>query len=129
VRLGRGNGTFEKPVHYPLPYGPTSIAIADFNGEGVPDLAVNRTNFIDISGQILLGNGDGTFRSGPSLPGGILSLVAADFNRDGKMDLGVGVSGGVWRCWNYVGEWRWHIPPLYSNTYRTIWFAGGRRFQ
>src|SRR5207245_8339108 len=77
-------------------YGPTSISIADFNGDGIPDLAVNSTNLLGIfPGQILLGNGDGTFRSGPSLPAGIHSLVAADFNHDGKIDLAVGVSGGV----------------------------------
>jgi hypothetical protein len=92
VRLGLGNGTFQKSVKYPM-QGPTSIAIADFNGDGIPDLAVNSANH--VPGQILLGNGDGTFRSGPSLPGGIQSLAAADFNHDGKIDLAVGFSGAV----------------------------------
>jgi FG-GAP-like repeat len=95
VRLGLGNGTFQKPVSYPA-VGPASIAIADFNDDGIPDLAVNSTNFFGtFPGQILLGNGDGTFRSGPSLPTGIRSLAAVDFNHDGKIDLAAGVSGGV----------------------------------
>jgi hypothetical protein len=96
VRLGLGNGTFQKPVNYPAPSA-TSIAIGDFNGDGVPDLAVNNTNpnTIPPTGRILLGNGDGTFHAGPSLPAVILSLAAADFNHDGKQDLAVGVLGGV----------------------------------
>jgi FG-GAP-like repeat len=96
VHFGRGNGTFQKPVSYPA-VGPTSIAIADFNGDGIPDLAVNSGNLFGsfFPGQILLGNGEGTFRSGPGLPTGIRSLVAADFNHDGKQDLAVGALGGV----------------------------------
>jgi FG-GAP-like repeat len=95
VRLGRGDGTFQKPVSYPGVL-PSAIAIGDFNEDGIPDIAVNSRNEFGIfPGQILLGNGDGTFRSGPSLPPGIQSLVAADFNHDGKIDLAVGMSGGV----------------------------------
>src|SRR5919198_237520 len=40
--------------------GPSCIAVADFNGDGKPDLAV--VNFGDWSAWVLLGNGDGTFQ-------------------------------------------------------------------
>jgi hypothetical protein len=76
---------------------PTSIAIADFNGDGIPDLAVALNGFFGnpIPGQILLGNGDGTFRMvNASIAAGV-TLAAADFNHDGKQDLAIGTSGGV----------------------------------
>jgi FG-GAP repeat protein len=41
--------------------GPISMAVGDFNRDGVPDLAVGDENLGEIS--VLLGNGNGTFRS------------------------------------------------------------------
>ena len=44
---------------------PTFVATGDFNGDGIPDLAVANANFAVnpavSSVNILLGNGDGTF--------------------------------------------------------------------
>jgi FG-GAP-like repeat len=95
VRLGLGNGIFQKAINYPA-QGATSIAIADFNGDGIPDLAVNSVNFAGtLPGQVLLGNGDGTFRTSPTLLPGARSLATADFNHDGKQDLAIGTSSGV----------------------------------
>jgi autotransporter-associated beta strand protein len=73
---------------------PVSVAIADFNGDGKPDLAVADEYAYQVS--VLLGNGDGTFSAAenwgaeqkPS------SIVAADFNEDGNADLAVTNSGG-----------------------------------
>ena len=69
------------------------VALADFNGDGVLDVAVNQSLF--ARGRILLGNGDGTFRSGPSLPASFDYIVAGDFNRDGKQDLAAVTSNSV----------------------------------
>jgi hypothetical protein len=41
------------------------LAVADFNGDGIPDLVV--TNRDQDSFEVLLGNGNGTFTSEPSL--------------------------------------------------------------
>jgi hypothetical protein len=56
----------------------------DFNQDGIKDLAA-----LDRGGDILLGNGDGTFYLGPSIPlrFGQSVRVIGDFNNDGKLDL------------------------------------------
>src|SRR5205807_9910163 len=70
---------------------PNSVAVADFNGDGMQDLAVAHFALSnDVS--VLLGNGDGTFRAPISVPVGSdqLSVVVGDFNGDGVPDLAVG---------------------------------------
>jgi hypothetical protein len=70
---------------------PTSIKAADFNGDGIPDLAVANGLYGEQAVYIFLGNGDGTFRAGATVPAGNLpfGMVAYDFNHDGKTDLAV----------------------------------------
>ena len=96
VLLGNGNGTFRTAVNYAVPNTgtPDSITIADFNGDGKPDLAVAISGINASSAAILLGNGDGTFQSYLSVASGFhssatLSIVSADFNGDGKPDLAI----------------------------------------
>ena len=72
--------------------GPESIAVADFNGDGISDLAT--TNFLldgtpQNSVTVMLGEGDGFFATpctfSPDNPQ--RSIVAGDFNGDGLDDL------------------------------------------
>ena len=72
---------------------PVSVAVGDFNGDGIADLAV-ANNGGDIA--ILLGNGDGTFRLSETKPAGNnpQSVVVGDFNGDGKADIAVANQGG-----------------------------------
>jgi hypothetical protein len=70
--------------------GPYSIAIADFNLDGVPDAAT--ANFMSGTASVLLGVGDGRFD--PALDAGATGansygIVAGDWNHDGKVDLAV----------------------------------------
>jgi YD repeat-containing protein len=93
ILLGNGDGTFTQSNGSPISdnYSPTFIAVGDFNGDGVPDLAVT-----DWQGYvtILLGNGDGTFAQASGSPitinsEEIESVAVGDFNGDGKPDLAV----------------------------------------
>jgi hypothetical protein len=80
---------FQSPRLFATGAGPTTVAVADVNGDGKPDLVT--TNQGDNTVSVVLGNGDGTFsapRTFPvgSTPGG---LAVADVNGDGKPDLAV----------------------------------------
>ena len=85
--LGNGDGTFQTHVDYAVGSEPTSVVIADFNGDGKLDLAVS--NFHSNTVSILLGNGNGTFKAavGYSTGNGPISVGVGDFNGDHKLDL------------------------------------------
>jgi hypothetical protein len=71
------------------------MAVADFDGDGRPDLAV--ANPGDDSISVLLGSGDGTFQPAPSVfahPS--FHAAAADVDGDGRADLLYSSFGGVW---------------------------------
>ncbi len=68
--------------------GPHSVALADLNKDGVPDLVVADEG---AGVSVLLGNGDGTFKPRTALTAGSkpIAVVVADVNRDGNADLAV----------------------------------------
>jgi hypothetical protein len=69
----------------------SSVAVADVNGDGKPDLAVANDNSNPTgSVSILLGNGDGTFQPAVTYNSGgqsAISIVIANLNGDAKPDL------------------------------------------
>ena len=94
VSLGKGDGTFTSLAPITVSgsgynYAYIKPVVADFNGDGIPDLAI--TQFLNSAISIYLGNGDGTFRpsSTVSAPFTVFAplAVAGDFNGDGKQDL------------------------------------------
>jgi hypothetical protein len=98
IFLGNGDGTVRPRVDYAAGNIPVAVAVADFNSDGIPDLAVVNNGFgTSNSVSILLGRGDGTFLSGGALLTGIgpSQAVAADFEGNGVIDLAVAFSGGV----------------------------------
>jgi uncharacterized protein (TIGR03437 family) len=94
VFIGNGDGTFKPGVLIPTAFGPETVAIADYNGDGKLDLVVPHCcGDTDIT--YLLGNGDGTFQSEVTITNGSVSTsVVADFNGDGKPDIAFGSSPG-----------------------------------
>jgi hypothetical protein len=58
----------------------SGIISADLNNDTVPDLATT-------AGDILLGNGDGTFHPAPNPVTGGISVAVGDFDGDGNLDL------------------------------------------
>jgi hypothetical protein len=90
VLLGNGDGTFQTAVAYDAGQSwSVSIAVADVNGDGKPDLAVEYYGFNTVG--VLLGNGDGTFQTAMlyGTGGGYSAFAVAvgDVNGDGKPDL------------------------------------------
>lgn len=95
VLLGRGDGTFETAVTYdPGGYSTSSLAVADVNGDGIPDIIVSNLYACDNCSNgnvsVLLGHGDGTFQAAVSYSSGddiAWGVSVGDINGDGKPDL------------------------------------------
>jgi hypothetical protein len=130
VLLGNGDGTFQTPVIYNSGGLYTfSLAVADVNGDGKPDLLVGNLcadgTCSNGSVGVLLGNGDGTFQTPVTFSSGGLytfSLAVADVNGDGKPDLLVANECADNNCSNGVtgvllgnGDGSFHTPVDYSS--------------
>ncbi|MGN6430812.1 MAG: FG-GAP repeat domain-containing protein, partial [Gaiellaceae bacterium] len=96
-----GSGNFRRVAAPPLPAGAQtcSLASADFNGDGSPDLAVAISSGSAVA--ILLGDGSGHFSAAPGSPvpvgGTPEGVVSADVNGDGRPDLVVPVADSTGR--------------------------------
>ena len=88
ILAGLGDGRFANPVSV-LTQGPDRIVrMADFNGDGIPDLAVLTSTGLNI----YLGNGQGGFllTQTYAVPSEADGLTVADLTGNGKLDLLVG---------------------------------------
>jgi hypothetical protein len=105
VLLGNGDGTFQTAVTYESGGGDSfSVAVADVNGDGKPDIVVTSECASGCISPgvvgVLLGNGDGTFQPVATYGSGgyyALSVAISDVNGDGKPDIVVAnecTSGG-----------------------------------
>jgi hypothetical protein len=102
---GNGDGTFGSVIESPLDSGVVAgwMAAADVDGDGKTDLVITESNSSASlsdpyaeAAQVLLSNGDGTFRtagvysSGGDAQNGMSSVAIADVNGDNKADIVLG---------------------------------------
>jgi hypothetical protein len=96
VLLGNGDGTFQKPVDVPTLGVSGDVIVADFNNDGKLDIYLTGFNGHSFAGEILLGNGDGTFQAAKYTgDNGGLTAAIGDFNHDGKLDLALAALSGT----------------------------------
>jgi len=125
---GRG---FKITAKYMVQNYPSSVAVADFNGDNHPDIVTTySTRDVGFGGfDLLLNNGDGTFQApvrndiGSFEPGVIL---AADFNHNGKQDVAL-LSEGDKVVWIVLGNGDGTFQPFGNvnfNDSRYAWRSG-----
>jgi hypothetical protein len=99
VMLNQGGGNFGTPITVATTGNSWALAVADFSGNGLPDIAYNAVNATTGAEQvhILVNQGGGIFTDTKpsSLQGVGGSIVAGDLNLDGKADLVVQISDGL----------------------------------
>jgi len=125
VLLGNGDGTFQSPVVQSSGETPLSVAVADIDGNGTPDIVVADLCVGDCPAVfILLGNGDGTFQAPiPLLMGTAYadSVAVGDVNGDGKPDL-------VVTAWCDVFNSQGNCQHYYDGTITVLLNEGGGSF-
>jgi hypothetical protein len=94
ISMGNGDGTFQPAVFYQTGNDKFlgSVVYGDFNGDGIPDIAVAGESGI----WLFTGQGGGTFSAGALTPfsGCTGGLAAGDFNSDGHLDLALTTQTG-----------------------------------
>lgn len=90
VFINNGAGGFSTPsLDTPgLALSPNDVVIRDFNGDGIPDLAIAQDGIANGI-NIRLGSGTGSFPTGAFISNerGSIVIVSEDFNGDGHADL------------------------------------------
>ncbi|MEG3909723.1 DUF4347 domain-containing protein, partial [Microcoleus sp. w2-18aC6] len=92
ILLQNIDGTFAPPQNFLVVKLPESIAVDDFDGNGIKDLAVTSTQpSSSNSVSILLGNGSGSFGAANNITVGSrpYSMAVGKFNNDSFPDLAV----------------------------------------
>lgn len=89
---GASTPTFTAMTAFTTPAGPTHLAVADFNGDGLPDVAVPNSTAASVSvffNTTTIGSSTPTFGTRADFAAGstVWSVSTGDFNLDGKPDI------------------------------------------
>jgi hypothetical protein len=92
IRLGNGIGGFTNAPNVAVSQfagSPVSVAVGDFNGDGILDLAAGPCDVQNNTVSIRLGTGTGGFTAKPDVAfdASPFNVAVADFNGDGHLDL------------------------------------------
>ncbi|HVT98204.1 MAG TPA: FG-GAP-like repeat-containing protein [Acidobacteriaceae bacterium] len=93
ILLGRGDGTFTSVTGPGAAINGSTIAVADLNSDGIPDLVFETSHL-----TVFLGNGDGTFTEVSAGANDTLTIggfAVGDFNQDGIPDIVYDIPGTV----------------------------------
>jgi hypothetical protein len=114
-------GGFTSPEISDVRYRPTSVVIADFNGDGIRDLTVGTDYSSEV--HLLLGQATGGFAlsSSVGVGGPVRSLAVADLDSDGRPDLVVARGRGS--CPTPIGV------PVCPGPAIVILLSGGEEFE
>jgi len=87
VLLGNGDGTFGVATNFAVGSIPRSVAVGDFNNDGILDMVTANKGSSNVS--VLLGTGTGTFGVATNFAVGDdpTSVAVGDFNNDGILDM------------------------------------------
>ncbi|WP_437512776.1 FG-GAP repeat domain-containing protein [Sorangium sp. So ce1099] len=101
VLINQGDDTFAPKDSYLVVDSATALAVADLNGDGMPDLIATYDSYGSFV-SVLANQGDGTFAAridygvSSGMPGySRLTVGAADLNGDGIRDLAVTGADGI----------------------------------
>jgi hypothetical protein len=99
--IDAGGGRFTEGAATVLTGSPFAMRAADFNGDGLIDVAVAKAVFNGPGVEVLLGRPDGTFVQSAELnptSSGVLDITVGDFDGNGRKDLAALMSCGDVNC-------------------------------
>jgi hypothetical protein len=102
ILLNKGGGKFRKSATYPSCHqcgGPNTIVVADFDLDGIPDVACTGNFAQANSNGIFYGRGGGKFGTEVTIPNvdGGAGITSGNFDRNGSPDLAISIGD------NHVG--------------------------
>lgn len=105
VWRNQGGAVFKRAAAISTPQGATGIAVADFNHNGIADLAVStRCGDTCSTGSINIVLDRGKYNVHYETPEACESLALADFDGDGKLDVACGTTGNSRQMYVLLGN-------------------------
>jgi hypothetical protein len=120
ILIGNGNGTFQvrSRIQIDETFAPLHVAVADYNRDGLLDIARTMGDGTNGLMQILRGNGDGTFQAPnrylippPNSSRGGIVIIAGDWNGDAKPDIAFVVGGAGAPSLDVLTNTTGGVPP------------------